>query len=363
MRKIAVLGAGNGAQTMAGHLASKGFEVSLFEHPDYPQKIRDINAKGNRVVLTGAIEATGTLKTATTDMAEAVKGAEIIFLAAPTFAQGPIFEKALPCFEDGQTVVIIPGNFGSLALKKMMDKAGVKKRLFLAETDTLPYACRLIENGKSNVWGLKEYVSLATLPGSDYDAVVRNIEGVFPVGTHKLPSVLGAGLNNANMIVHCPTMLMNAGRIESEKGAFRFYTDGMSPSVCRVQEALDAERLAVANELGVKLKSTSELLKGEYKLAGATLYELLAENPAYGQHGNDAPSSMGHRYFSEDVPFLLVPLSDFGRLVGKPTPIADSIILLAGIVNGTDYRKVGWNAEKLGIAGQSKDEIVKKALA
>jgi opine dehydrogenase len=345
---------------MAGHLASQGHEVSLFEHPDYPQKIEDIRSKGSRIALTNTIEATGTLRVATTDAAEALKGAEIIFFAAPTFAQRPIFELVLPHFEEGQTIVIIPGNFGSLALRKMLEDRGVKKRLYIAECDTLPYATRLIENGRCNVWGIKDFVALGTLPGSDYDAVTKKLGGVFPVETEKVPNVLGAGLSNANMIVHCPTMLMNAGRIESEKGAFRFYTDGMSPSVCRVQEALDRERTDVARALGIELASTALKLKGMYRLSGNTLHELLAENPAYGAHGNDAPKEMGHRYFSEDVPYLLAPLSEFGRIVGCPTPVADSIILLAGIVNGADYSNLGWNAEKLGLAGLSRDEIVEK---
>jgi opine dehydrogenase len=360
MRRVAILGAGNGAQTMAGHLASHGHDVSLFEHPSYPEKIREINAKGNNIVLTNAIETTGKLRTATTDIGEVLRGAEIIFFVAPSFAQKPIFELALPYFEEEQTLVIIPGNFGSLALRKMMTDSGIKKHLYLAECDTLPYACRLIENGKCDVWGVKDTLLLGTLPGNDFDKVWENLDGVFPIGAERLSNPLGAGLSNANMVAHCATILMNAGRVESEKGAFRFYVDGMTPSVCRVQEAVDAERVGVARGFGIELKSIAEKTRLMYRLSSQTLYELVRENPAYTQHGNDAPREMNHRYLTEDVPYLLVPLSEFGRIVGYPTPVADSIINLANIVNGVDYRAIGLNLEKLGLAGLSKEEIIKK---
>ncbi|GAB1400741.1 NAD/NADP-dependent octopine/nopaline dehydrogenase family protein [Aminivibrio sp.] len=358
MKKISILGAGNGAQTLAADLASKGHEITLFEHPDFAAKITDLNSKGNKIVLTGALDAEGQLRAATTDIAQAVQGAEIIFFVAPTFAQTPIFTLALPFFEEGQTVVIIPGNFGSFALRKMLQDMGGPK-VFLAEADTLPYACRLIENGKVNVWGIKSYVRMGTLPGGDFARVKKNLEGVFPVDIHELPNSLGAGLSNANMVVHCATMVMNAGRIESEKGNFRFYTDGMTPSVCKVQEGIDEERVAVAAAFGIKLESTFEGLKKMYGLEGNTLHEVLAGSPVYGSHGPDAPKELGHRYLSEDIPYLLVPLSNFGKIAGVPTPVTDSIILLAGVINGTDYRKAGWSGDELGIQGMDKKELLK----
>ncbi|HCL79049.1 MAG TPA: NAD/NADP octopine/nopaline dehydrogenase [Synergistaceae bacterium] len=356
-RKVTVLGAGNGAQTLAGDLASRGHEVTLYEHPDFADKIRDINLKGNKILLTNTLEKEGQLAQATTDIAVAMKGAEIIFFVAPTFAQTPIFKLAVPYFEAGQTLVIIPGNFGSFALRKILRESNGPD-IYIAETDTLPYACRLIENGKINVWGIKQYVRIGTLPGKDYPVVEKILRDVFPVEIRELPNSMAAGLANTNMVVHCATMIMNAGRIESEKGNFRFYTDGMSPSVCKVQEAIDRERMAVAESLGIPLISALDGLKTMYNLQGETLHEALAENPAYGAHGPDAPKTMTHRYLSEDIPYLLVPVSMLGRITNVPTPVTDSIILLSETVNDAKYSDVGWNAEQLGIQGMSRNELI-----
>lgn len=358
MERITILGAGNGAQTLAADLASSGHRITLYEHPNFAAKITDLNARGNKITLTNSLNVEGQLYAATTDISEALKEAKIIFFVAPTFAQASIFKLALPYFEEGQTVVIIPGNFGSFALRKMLREREYL-RLFIAEADTLPYACRLSENGKVNVWGVKNFVRIGTLPGGDFCKVKKTLEGVFPVTIHELPNSLAAGLGNANMVVHCATMIMNTGRIESEKGNFRFYTDGMTPSVCRIQEGVDKERLAVAAAFGIELESTFYGLKTMYGLEGDSLYEVLARSPVYGSHGPDAPKEMSHRYLSEDVPYLLAPLSALGKIAEVPTPVVDSIILLAGVINGTDYTESGWTIYDLGIEGKNK-ELVKE---
>jgi opine dehydrogenase len=95
-----------------------------------------------------------------------------------------------------------------------------------------------------------------------------------------------------------------------------------------------------------------------YGLEGNSLHEVLAGSPVYGSHGPDAPKEMGHRYLSEDVPYLLVPVSKLGKTAGVPTPVIDSIILLAGAANGTDYTTAGWTVENLGIRGMSKQSII-----
>jgi opine dehydrogenase len=48
------------------------------------------------------------------------------------------------------------------------------------------------------------------------------VQYAFPVPLKPAPNVLSIGLSNTNMILHCPTMIMNAGRIESEAGGSGF---------------------------------------------------------------------------------------------------------------------------------------------
>ncbi len=358
MKKITVLGAGNGGQTMAGYLAAQGNQVTLFEHPDFKDKLLKIRNKGE-ITLKGALNCSGKLAMATSDPREAVNGADIIYLVAPTFAQKPMFELVAQFLKDDQIIILLPGNFGSLSLQKLLKEKGINARLGIAEADTIPFACRQIEPGLIDVWGMKKTMSLASLPGNDIDRIISEIQDYFPLPLEPAPNIIAIGLYNTNMILHCPTMIMNAGRIDSDVSGFQFYKDGMSASVCKVMEAMDRERMNIGSALGIDLLSTMEDMKKIYQLDGETLRETILNNPVYCGHGKDSPSSINHRYLNEDVPYLLVPVSELGKILGVPTPVMDSTILLSGIINSNDYFRTGINLEKLGLDGLSKEEIIK----
>lgn len=342
---------------MAGYLAAQGNQVTLFEHPDFEEKLLKIKAKG-QITLEGALNCSGKLELVTSDPEDAVKDADIIYLVAPTFAQKPMFELVAPFLKDGQIIVLLPGNFGSLSLKKLLKEKGIDINIGIAEADTIPFACRQMEPGNIDVWGIKKTMSLGSLPGNDIDRVISEIQDYFPLPLEPAPNVIAIGLYNTNMILHCPTMIMNTGWIEKEPQGFSFYKDGMSDSVCKVMEAMDRERMAIGNALGIELLSTMDDMQKIYQLDGKNLRETILHNPVYCGHGKDSPSAMKHRYLTEDVPYLLAPVSGLGRLLGIPTPVIDSVILLAGIVNNADYFSTGITLEDLGFKGLSGTAII-----
>ena len=353
--KISVLGAGNGGQALSAHLAMKGIEVNLFEHPNFKKNIEEISKKRG-IELSGRLQGFGKISLATTNIKKAIEGTSVIMIVAPSFAQETFIEMAVPYLVDSQIIMLIPGNFGSFEIKKILKRNG--KNLTIVETNTLPYACRKIEEGKVNIWGVKTHISIASLPAANIEEVSKMLNGFFIMPLSPLKNSLEISFSNPNMIVHCPTMILNAGRIESTNGDFRFYCDGMTKSVCRIMEKMDEERMAIGKKLNLDLISTYEWLKETYSLKGEDLHELLSTNPAYGQHGADAPKVLNHRYLTEDVPHLLVPVASFGKLLGIQTPIIDCIITLASTINGTDHFEKGRNIDKLGLSGMSIEEIL-----
>jgi opine dehydrogenase len=352
---VAVLGAGNGGQALAGHLALKGCSVRLFEHPDFGEKISHIKKKGG-IDLRGSLSGFGKLDRITVDAGEALDGARYVFLVAPSFAQRPIMEMASPHLGEEMMVVLIPGNFGSLEAALWLGSRRSPVPL-LGETNTLPYACRQIEPGTVDIWGIKTKVLMAAFPANRNRELIDAVSGMFPTPIVESANVLETGFSNLNMVVHCPTMIMNAGRIESEKGNFRFYTDGMSPSVCKVVEGVDAERISIGRAIGLDLQSQTSWLKETYALEGETLYDVLQSSPVYGGHGSDAPKALSHRYLTEDVPYLLVPVASFGRTFGIQSPLIDSVICLAGSINDRDFLSEGRTMEKLGFSGYKPETI------
>ncbi len=356
--RVAVIGGGNGGQALAGHLGIKGFEVSLLEDPRFEAGIAEVRARG-AIELKGALEGIGPVR-ATTDPKEALEGIDVAYFVVPSYGQMPLFNASLPFMKKGALAVFVPGNLGSLEALRVLEGVGRAGQILLAETDTMPYACRLEKPGQVHVWGIKNRVSIAALPGSVTDRAVALAAETFPVPLESASHVLAVALSNLNMVVHCATVLLNAGRIEASGGNFRFYTDGATPAVGKIMEGIDRERLAVGRAFGVDLPAAVEWIRRAYPVEGEGIHELLSNNPVYASHGPDAPKTMRHRYVTEDVPNLLVPLCELGRLAGVPTPLAMAVVNLLSEIAEENFTQSGRNLDKLGLTGMTPAQVLEK---
>jgi opine dehydrogenase len=170
-------------------------------------------------------------------------------------------------------------------------------------------------------------------------------------------NVLHTGLDNMGAIFHPALTLLNAGRIESTNGDFQFYVEGVTPSVARVLEVLDRERVTVAAALGIRARTGLEWLKMAYNATGDDLNEAIHNQPGY--YGIKAPATLNHRYLSEDTPMSLVPIAALGQRYGVSVRGISSIIDLACIVHRTDYWRRGRTPERLGIDRMSVSELTR----
>jgi opine dehydrogenase len=158
-------------------------------------------------------------------------------------------------------------------------------------------------------------------------------------------------------IFHPALTILNAGRIEATGGDFQFYIEGVTPSVARVLEVLDRERVTVAAALGIRARTALEWLKMAYDATGADLHEAIHNQPGY--YGIKAPPTLNHRYITEDVPASLVPIAALGERYGVSVRGMDSIIRLACIIHRTDYWRRGRTLERMGIEGMSVSEVTR----
>lgn len=356
---IAIFGAGNGAHALACDLSLRGQNVTLWENPEFAQNIRHLQINGNKIRVSGAISGEAHIAQVTTDARLALSNAEIAFVIMPSFGQESTFDYMVPHLREGQVVFVMPGNFGSLSLYSKLKKRGLEDKVIIGESDTIPYATRLNNDKSCNIFGVKESMWASSVPYRNTKKMVEKLDGILPVKLITLQSVIAVALANTNMIIHCPTMIMNAGRIETGP-RFRFYNDGMSQSVCQVMEKMDDERLRVASALGYSLVTEFEDAIANYSLDPAkykNLHDIFSSHPVYSKMGADSPQDIAHRYLTEDVPFLLVPLSKIGRMLNIPTPTIDAIIHLAGVVNKTDYMTCGRGLDSMGFKGLPINDI------
>jgi opine dehydrogenase len=156
-------------------------------------------------------------------------------------------------------------------------------------------------------------------------------------------------------VFHPALTLLNAGWIEHTQGEYQFYIDGVTPAIARILERVDRERITVAMAMGVRAQSATEWLARAYSAHGDNLYDAIHANPGY--QGINAPRSIYHRYIFEDVPFSLVPIAALGRRFGVDVQGIDTLIDLACIMHGTDYRHRGRTLARMGLEGLSIEEI------
>jgi opine dehydrogenase len=353
---IAVIGAGNGGQAMAGFLALKGFGVNLWNRSE--SKIDLLNKIGG-IMLEGQVTGFATPNLMTSDMGEAVREASLIMVTVPASGHRDVAAQMAPHLSDGQIVVLNPGRTGgALEFKQVLLKNNCHSDVTIVEASTFIYASRTIAEGVSHIYGIKHRVPVAALPATRTIEALRVLRKAYPRFV-PAENVLFTGFDNIGALFHPLPVILNAGRIESNL-PYEHYRGGITPSVARALAALDEERLAIARAFGVRSRSTLEWMHHTYGIKADTLYEAVQHNPGY--VGITAPDTLNHRYIFEDVPFSLVPLAAFARIAGVEVPVIEATISLASALHGVDYMSQGRTAQAMGIAGMDVDAIVELVL-
>jgi len=366
---IAVLGGGNGGHAVAANLALNGYKVNFFELPQFAESFERV-LRTREIRIEGvSIDGTAKLNLATTDIQQAIKEVEIVFVVTPAFGHKAMAEASAPFVQDGQIFVLMPGSGGSLEFVKMFKQKRVKREILFAETCTLPYGARL--KGPGHVSVLIHAVILPTgvFPAKKTNEIIPKLKQYYPI-IMPAKDVLEAAINNPNPIVHPVATLLSATWIEHSKGEFYIYAEGMTPSVARAYESLNEERLSICRAMGYKLYHWDNIDFKNYNL-GETEEECrhrilnTSMDAAFGKDGIYAgikmkgPEHLKDRFITEDVPYGMVLVSTLGDLLGIPTPTHDAVIQLASIVNRTNYWKTGRGMKELGLSKLDKKNLKK----
>lgn len=351
--KFAVIGAGNGGQAIAGYLGLKGFCVNLYDRNE--DKINTLIIKGG-ISLEGKIKGFGKLNCVTNDLAKAISGTDVIMVTTIANAHEELAEQLAFLLEENQIVILNPGRTGgALSFNQTLIKANFTKRIYIAEAQTLVYACRAREVGCVNIIGVKDDVLLSALPSSDSQYVLNVIKEVYPCFS-ATTNVLRTSLENIGAIFHPCVILFNAATIERGND-FYFYRD-MTISIANFIEKFDAERIAVGKAYGIDLIGVSDWISFAYKnTVGDDLCSKMKNNPAY--YDIMAPSTIYTRQLMEDIPTGVLPIYELGKLAGLRMSLFESMIHICSELLNVDFRINGRTLERLGLHNLSKDEILK----
>ena len=148
---VAVLGGGNGGHAVAANLSLAGFKVNFFELPRFAESFEKV-LRTKEIQIRGiSVDGVARFNHATTDIRQAIKDAEVIFVVTPAFGHKAMAETCVPFIQDGQIIVLMPGSGGSLEFVNMIKQKKVKREITFAETCTLPYGARLKGPGHVSV--------------------------------------------------------------------------------------------------------------------------------------------------------------------------------------------------------------------
>ncbi len=351
---ITILGGGNTAFSVAARLTLQGHKITLYEIPSFKETLAPIKDEGAIHLLGVAGEGKAKLHHFTSDIEEALAGANLILLIVPAYAHKPFAEVCIPHLKSGQTLVIMPGTLGTLEWAQMLREAGKEGLVTLAEVDTAPYVCRKTAPDTATIWGIVASLGLGVLPSTETDRVKAMLDPFFP-GIQCYPDVMACGLAAMNPVVHPAGVLMNAGRVEYSRGEFYFYEEGVSVSVAKVIMEVDRERLKIGQALGYELSPVDEAFHAAGFGPKGDLWSTI--NGSWMLTRLKAPGSLESRWLTEDVPYGLAAWSTVGSQFKVETPTMQAVVNIGSIVMGFDAWKNGRGVKELGIEGLGQKEL------
>ena len=299
------------------------------------------------------------LELATTDLGAAVDGAQLIIVVSGGNTQPAVARALAPLLVDGQTILLIQGNTGgSLIVRRELDRAGCRADVSLAETDTYPYAMRMVAPTVMRQTTQKRWLQVAAFPGSRGVAMHARIARLFPQAV-AAPDILHTGLTNMNAVLHVANCIGSAARIE-RGGGHMFYGEGVTSAVANLYAAVDAERMAIAAALGVRVPSLVDWVERAYAVREESLvttFARLTYEPDGPYVANKAAGTLDHKYVTEDVPTGLMPMQELGSATGTPTPAIDALVAVAGMMLKRSFSDEARTLERMGLAGLDAGQI------
>jgi len=329
MSRVAVLGAGGIGCGAAALLCERGHTAVLWSPSG-----RGTAAFADGVALRAEGKLTGSYQPIIApDCAAAVRDADAVMLAVPGYGHRAVLDQVAAHLRSGQPVVISSHmSFSALYLARLLAARGVHAPI--AAWGTTVTTGRRLAGPAVRVSNIRDKVDIAALPVGDIDAMVALCGALF--GDRFVPraDLIAVSLSNINPQNHLGMALCNFTRIEKAEPWVNW--SGLTPSVGRLIEALDAERLAVAGAFGASVRTVREHFHLSFGVPHGPVGDAGAILAA--RDATPGPASVETRYITEDVPFGLVPSTLLGRIAGVAMPLHDAGIAIFSALYGRDFR-------------------------
>lgn len=336
--RVAVLGGSHGAYATAADLSLAGHQVRLWRRQD--GDLAPVRAAGGISLVAAGRKGVARPERLTADLAEALADAEVVIIPLPATAHQDLARRLAKELSPRQIVLLTPGTFGSYVMAREISRAGGSQPLAFAETGTLPYLAR--KTGPAEVTAPVRAANLPTgvFPAARATEALARLRELFP-SVRACRDALDVALTNAGTVIHPPLVLLNAGAIDA--GRFDIHASGTTPSVRRLIDAADAERVETRQQLGYPAPHYEQATYYDETRAASGLWSEIL--------------TFDHRYVTEDAALGLPLYESAGRLANVETPAMSGLLSVFGVLLGRDLRAEGRGLDRLGFGELTLREI------
>ncbi len=326
--KVAIAGAGAIAMGYAAFLLQRGHETSVWSPSGQRTKAL---IEGAPLRVSGAI--TGDFCPRVCRDAQELAEGDAVVLALPAYGHRSVLDSLVPYIEQRHTIIISAHlSFSALYLSKKLAERAIRIPIVVWNTTILTSKAQ--SPTEIRIGAIRDKVDMAAVPASLIHEAQGTCTDLFGDRFVLKDDVLTIVLSNINPESHLATALCNLTRIE--RGETWGQRANMTPTVGRLVEALDRERLAIATAFG---KPVSSILDHFAKSFGITAGSVAEISAILVERGNDpmGPKDIETRYVLEDVPFGLIPALKLAELASVDATLHKSGVEILSASYGRDF--------------------------
>ena len=311
---------------------------------------------GQEVTATGAMDEYTFTPRIATSAKQLVETNDVIIIAIPANGHKYVFDEIAPYIRRGKHHIIISSHasFGALYLSERIreyhtttaDDDDDGMIVPITAWGTTVCTARTVSSTNVRVNTIRQSVDMCCIPQSRTQTSLELCITLFGHAVAKFverDGLLAISLSNLNPQNHLGIVLGNISRME--KGEDWYQLVNITPTIGRLLESLDSERLDIAQILGLNgLKTIYEHFSLSFHVpmideTTGKQYTISEMNQQINQLGNDVygPKTSNSRYVTEDVPFGLVPTIVLGQLVEKRATLHESGVQLISAMYGRSF--------------------------
>ena len=347
---VGIAGAGAIAFGAAAFLEQAGHKAILWSPSGERTKRL---AAGEPLVASGAVE--GQFHPGVAQSAEALaKTADTLLVALPGYGHKHVFDAIAPHVRDGQTIIISSHmSFGALYLSRLLAERGIAAPIVAwGTTATTGRQPSLVEASVNTV---RSKVDMCAVPDAASEDGLALCQRLFGDRFVQREGLLAISLSNLNPQSHMGIALCNMTRMEHGETWGQGYN--VTPNVGRLLEALDRERLSIAEALGLSVRNIFEHFHLSFHVPQASISAMNQQMHKEGRVGN-GPTTADSRYVTEDVPYGLCVTVKLGELTGRKAKLHASGVEILSALYGRDFASENALLNALDLDNMALEELI-----